>query len=323
VTEDRRQAATDVASILALLRRPLDSIHPIERYFDEVEEHEIVPVEDDRQVRLLHYEIAGGLDHTRIPTVPLAWRSLGRRTALLVIAKDDEEDDEEDNFEASVDAGEAISFQIERKRYFALGVARLRSGVRPVGVFTHRLSLTPTRLGPIVESRTIDDMLSGWMPDDFLSGWWRLSISSKDGPIQAAWRFADGEDVVAVEKSSHPDPDVYIKPLDAEFLMAPEPGAWHLEGSLAKPLQWRDDADSEFSRLGRETSLAAIIERTLHARGEDGTLISELVAAYRRKVDALAAWRRRTFGRIERSIERVRAELLAAELPDRNADPDA
>ena len=76
------------------------------------------------------------------------------------------------------------------------------------------------------------------------------------------------------------------------------------------------------------------IPNTLHyLKGiQSGALLAADLATYVtafgreagfRKVEALAAWRRTTFGRIEQEIERVRAELLAAAPAGCGVDPGA
>jgi hypothetical protein len=303
VTEDRRQAAIQVGSVLELLRRPLDAIYPLERYFDEVEEHNLLPdsfFPEDEQDGHLKFDCLSNpeeLDYLRIPRILLAQTTLDERKIVMVTAKDG---DAEADFEAAVMAGHSTTETIKRRRYFSLGMARLGPQVRPVGIFTHKTDMS--LLGS----------LWGWVPYSSFAGWNRASFSTKDGPVQFAWRLGEEDNAAAPEESSS---DVYIKVLDADFLMVPEPGSWWVEWQSA-------GAEPFFSRLGGFSNLAAIIEHVLIFDRDDETLKMKLEADYRKKVEALTTWRQQTFDEIEQALEKVRANLLSAE-PARDVDPDA
>ena len=287
VTEDRRQAANQVASVLALLRRPLDAIYPLEKYFDDVEEHRIVPHEDPNGPALIGFGCeAYGEDHLRIPCVPVAWGARKRCVTMYVEAK---EGDVDDVFRAALDAGECKGFACDRISYFSVGVARLGRDIRPVGIITFG------EWTPQLECESIE------FPDYDEPGRFR-----RDG-VDYFWVFAEFE-------YDLPEAAV-VRPLTADFLMEAVDGDWQIGSSWKDKLtqgpdEWRAVADRGHSRLGGPSNLASIIERAVTAQGEDGTLVKELEASYRDKVEALAAWRRDKFGEIERGLERVRSQLL-------------
>ena len=287
VTEDRRQAANQVASVLALLRRPLDAIYPLEKYFDEVEEQRIVPHEDPNGPALIGFlREAYAEDHLRIPCVPVARGARERCLTMYVEAK---EGDVDEVFRAALDAGQSKVFACDRISYFSVGVARIGRDIRPVGTITFG-EWTPQLKCDSIE-----------FPDYNEPGRFR-----RDG-VDYFWEWAEFE-------YDLPEAAV-VRPLTADFLTEAVDGDWQigsfLEDKLTQgPDKWRAVADRGHSRLGGASNLASIIERAVTAQGEDGTLITELEASYRNKVEALAAWRRDKFGEVERGLERVRSQLL-------------
>ncbi len=202
------------------------------------------------------------------------------------------EGDVDEVFNAALEAGECKGFALHRVPYFAVGVARLGQDIRPVGVITF------SEWTPDLECESIE------FPDYDEPGRFR-----RDG-VDYFWVFAEWDD------SEGPSgPDAFVRPLTADFLMEAVDDDWRIGSSWQDKLtrgpdEWRAVADRGHSRLGGASNLASIIERAVTAQGEDGTLIKELAAAYRKKVEALAAWRRDKFGEIERGLERVRNQLL-------------
>ena len=155
-TDERRQAANQVASVLERLRSLLDELYPVEQYFNMVEELRIVPIFGDADACVIFEKGRANLDLLRIPSAIVASKSLGEQTAVLVGAR---QGDSEADFEAAVNAGTGVKIKIERIHCFLVGAARLHSGVRPVGIFASMLvnGDLPT--------------LSEQMPYDFLPGW--------------------------------------------------------------------------------------------------------------------------------------------------------
>ena len=124
--------------------------------------------------------------------------------------------------------------------------------------------------------------------------------------MAGAWRFSDDDLFEADEERS----DVWLQPLDVEFLLADEPGVWHME--RVRPNRdddWRRWADYGYSRLGDSTSLAGLIERSLAADDGGGGIVRELTWRYRELSDALCLWVGRICGEIERNLEQVRGRL--------------
>ena len=178
----------------------------------------------------------------------------------------------------------------------------MATGIRPVGIFT-------TERTANFEYESIS------FPGPSGPGTLR-----KDG-ADFVWQYAN----VGGDAPRH---EIFMRALSADFLMEYAAGDWVLGSSyedyVSGPYNtggWRLEAEMSYSRLGGSRSLASIIERAMIAQGSDGSLISELEATYRQRVEVLAEWRREKFGEIEEGLERVRSRLLGARLPD--AEPDA
>lgn len=297
---DRGRVAKTVARVLSLLRRPLDALRPLDDYFREVDEYRLVPAGEGDATAFLPHPGYAARDHLAIPAVPLARRSLGRRAVLLVEARDGDGPDE---FEAAVRAGKAAKFEADRRRHFALGVAAIGTEIRPVGVFTHSLTLSKTPLGPLAERPSADG---------FRAGWQRAALAGPGGPRPAAWCVADPADADPVDPADPEAPDASVRVLDLRFLLAPEPGAWAAERAFAPPEARERTVPMAVSRLGGETNLAGIVERALAADARDGALVSALGARYAALSAALDAWRAAAFAGTEDALAQVGARLEAS-----------
>ena len=125
--------------MLADLRRPLDAVFSLDRYYDPIEQFEVAPIVQSGQIRFVADEQRPGYEHEAIPAVPIAYQRLEARNVVLVQTRPEDWDPDPPDFDALLRAGRGVKQRVTRRRNFAIGISRLSSELCPIGIFTHDL----------------------------------------------------------------------------------------------------------------------------------------------------------------------------------------
>lgn len=311
--DEERRAANEVVELLGRISGHLDEIFPLDRYFDLIEQQQILPLERDGSIVCDGVNEFGWWEHEAMPSARLATRWLKPHSVPVVVAVSEIPATDEwvrVDFDAVSTAGRRFEASVSRRQIFSLAIGRISGVVGPVAIFSHEIVL-PDDQGYAVGGRQ--------RVDRFDPGWNLCTVDLGNGPLLAAWQLKE-----AVDDPGDPDeheydqpPDVRIEPITAEWLLERREVGWLIPKTTGFAAgMWQVIAQIGRGRIGAVEALPSIIERCLMAQTAKEGPVTEIAARYTGFAQALKEWRALLDERAQRRLGQVAARLAGRPDPD-------
>lgn len=304
IADDQRQAANEVLGLLDTVAKYLSQVFPLDRYFDLIEQHEVLPQPQGETMVFDTTQEFNWFDYLAIPSARIASQWIPPAGVSVEVAVSEVPEGMKGNidFDQLYRTGRAFRAQVNRREVFSLGIGRLAGAVGPVGVYSHEVVLPGGRDYEVVRQAGTDRLTPGWHP---------CIVDIGSGPKRAAWQLTDAlMDPPDENEDYDAPPDIRIVPLTADWLLSDHGSRW-----LVKNIGKRGDGGWQLvvsftqSRLGGAKSLPSIIERGLSLDSEQIGPIAEMRQVYERNVSALKEWKALADHQIQTRLGSVEARL--------------
>ncbi|MGU3659537.1 hypothetical protein [Methylobacterium fujisawaense] len=304
IADDRRQAANEVVGLLDTAAKRLSRVFPLDRYFDLIEQHEVLPQLQGEMVVCDTTHEFNWFDYLAIPSARIASRWISPPGVSVVVAVSEMPEGMNGNidFDQVYRTGRTFRAQVNRREVFSLGIGRLAGAVGPVGVYSQEIVLAHGCDYEVVQQAGTDRLIPGWHPCIV-----KIGSSLK----RAAWQLTEALlDPPDENEDREGPPDIRIVPLTADWLLSDHGTRWLVKiNGRGGGGGWQMLAGLTHSRLGGAESLPSIIERGLSYDTDKYGPITEMRTVYERNVAALMEWKELASAEIQARLGSVEARL--------------